>query len=158
MSTYNFCDYLGGRFGKFYDNVSLEKIDGVTMPVHYNGTDFINLHPKDNQCELCYIRQVSEGKIDLKDLGGCQKSPYLTEYYRFVNWSNKPFKPFTRLQNFVQSMKGLNIEILGVNTNPEQVYSQETGKGKYIKLKDISYLYIDFKITKKVDSICIPEC
>lgn len=157
MSNYNFCGLLGTKFGKFYDNVSIEKIDGITMPVHYNGTDFVNLHPKDNQCEIAYIRSTSEADVELKDLGGCQKTPYMIEYFRFVHWSNLPINSFAKVQRFVEAMKSLDIDILKINTNPEQVYNSETGKGKYIKLKNMQYIAIDFKIKKKIDT-CNIEC
>jgi hypothetical protein len=155
-----FCKALVGMFGKFYDNVGLEKIDGVTMPVWYNGTDFVNLHPKDNQCDVAYVRQIGDSDIELKDLGGCSKTSYMVSKYKFVHWSNqRTFNSFAKLQLFNQIMKPYGIELLNVNTQSEQVYASETNKGKYIKLKNINYLSVDFLIKAKIDYNCkIEEC
>lgn len=154
---YDFCKYVGNQFGKYHDDVSIEKIDGVFMPVHYDGTDFVNLHPKDNQCDISYIRQIRESSVEMKDLGGCLKTPYVKDYYRFVHWWKGNANSFSKLQKFVAAMSPLNIEILNINNNASDVYAGETNKGKYIKLKDVSYLRIDFSIKKKVDT-CNIEC
>jgi hypothetical protein len=154
-----FCKLLDGQFGKFYDNVSIEKIDGITMPVHYTGVDFVNLHPKDNICDLSYVRKFDEN-VEYKDLGGCKKTTYLIEKYKFVHWSNqKSFNSFAKLQLFNQTMSSIDFEIIGVNTQSEQIYASETNKGKYIKLKNVNYISIDFSIKKKIDYNCkIEEC
>ena len=156
MSEYNFCETLGSHFGKFYDNATLEKIDGVVMPVAYTGTDYVSLHPKDNECEVSYIRQTQASSISYYDIGGCTKTPYMTDYFRFVVWSNKPFNNFGKLQRFVSLLNAYDVEITSVNNNIEQVYAQETGKGKYIRLKNCGYMAIDFKIENRVSTCDIP--
>jgi hypothetical protein len=158
MSTYNFCERLKNGFGKYYDDVSIEKIDGVTMPVHYTGTDFISLHPKDNTCEVSYIRETIPANIQMRDLGGCEKTPYMTNQYRFINWSNKPFNTFAKMQRFIAAMAGLNISVNSVDNDITRIYNEETGRGKQIKIKGMSYIAINFTITSKVDTCNIIEC
>lgn len=153
------CDLLGNSFGKFYENVTIEKIDGISMPVHYNGTDYVNLHPKDNQCDVSYVRKIDES-VELKDLGGCKKTSYIIEKYKFVHWSNqKSFNSFAKIQLFSQLVKPIIKDLLNINTQSEQIYASETNKSKYIRLKNINYISVDFSITRKIDYNCeIIEC
>jgi hypothetical protein len=158
MTTNSFCHLFQNGFGKFYDDVSLEVINGVTMPVSYTGSDFVSLHPKDNVCEVSYIREYAAAQTEMRDLGGCNKVPYVTYYYRFVNWSDKPFNNFSKLQKFVSAMVGYDISVLSINNDTTKVYAEETGKGKQIKIKGMCYIAINFTITRKVDTCNIIEC
>lgn len=158
MSAYNFCQLIGDHFGKFYEDATITRIDNIQMPVYYNGSDYISLHPKDNECEVSYIRELQSSQIEYKDLGGCVKKANVIDIFRFVVWSNKPFNNFAKLQRFTSLLEPLNVEILNVVNNIEQIYNQETGKGKHVRLKNVGYLAIDFKVKKRIDTCNINEC
>lgn len=154
----NVCSLLGGYFGKAYDNVTLEKIDGSNMAVHHTGVDFINLSPKDTDCSWFYIREKEASSINMVDLGGCEKTPFIKQTYRFVAYDKKAGNNFAKVQLFVKAMSGLNIEITNVITNADTVYNQESSGKKNIRLKNISYIAVDFSTTEKIDLCDIQEC
>jgi hypothetical protein len=153
------CELLSPYFGKYYDNVSLERIDGVTKAVHFTGVDYKALHPTDTECDFCYVRQIGEGKMEYKDFGGCIKTPYMVNSYKFVAYSKNNFNSFTKLQQFVKVMQNFkDFEVFGINSDSGSIYSQETGGGKNIKVKNIGYISIDFQMKTLVDTCNIENC
>ncbi len=138
------CSRLSAQFGKYYDNATIDKIDGISMAVHHTGTDYVSLHPKDNDCNFCYIRELQPANVRMVDLGGCEKTPFVNGRYRFVHYSKTPFNNFAQLQKFVVAMAGTKIEVIQVINNIEEVYRQETGGKKNVRLKNIGYIAIDF--------------
>jgi putative ribosome biogenesis GTPase RsgA len=152
------CSRLSAEFGKYYDNATLDKIDGIIQAVHFTGSDYVSLHPKDNDCNFCYIREIQASNIRMVDLGGCEKTPFISGRYRFVYYSKSPFNNFAQLQKFVSAMAGTRIEIIQVINNIESIYQQETGGRKNIRLKNIGYIAIDFSQELQVNTCEIKEC
>ena len=152
------CLKLTKEFGKYYGNATLERIDGITMAVHHTGVDYVSLHPKDNDCNFCYIRELSPANVRMVDLGGCERTPFVSGKYRFVYYSKTPFNNFTQLQKFVSAMAGNKIEVLSVINNIEAVYQQETSGKKNVRLKNIGYIAIDFSQELQVTTCDIKEC
>jgi len=156
------CQKLAGLFGRFYPEASIENIDGVDMAVHFTGTDFHSLHPKDNECDYAYIRPI-DSAIRQIDLGGCNKANYVKEYYRLVIVKKGgKVSGFQLLQQFsaVMSEVGLpKFTINNINTDSSAIYRLESGLfKKNIKIKGFTYLAIDFSIETKLSTCDIPVC
>lgn len=156
------CKELTSLFGSFYPEASLENIDGVTMAVYFTGSDFVSLHPKDNNCDYAYIRPI-DSAIRQVDLGGCNKANYVKEYYRLiiVKKGNRSAS-LTVLQQFtnVMSLSGLpKFTINGITTDSNSLYRSETGGfKKNIKIKGFTYFAIDFSTEIKLSTCDIPIC
>lgn len=151
------CQKLNENFGKYYE-ATLERIDGTNVPVHHTGTDYITLIPKDTDRSWSYIREKNPAIVNMIDLGGCDLVPYLTENYRFVIYNKKAFEPYGKLQLFMKAVQGHNVQIDQVITNIEQLYNQEVGGKKHLRLKNIGYMAIDFTIRDKVTVCNAPDC
>jgi hypothetical protein len=156
------CQQLTGLFGRFYPEASIETIDGVNMAVHFNGTDFQSLHPRDNDCNYAYIRAIDTA-VRQVDLGGCNKSNYVKEFYRLiiVRKGNRAGS-MTMLQQFVSVMSGAGLSrftITGVDTDSSALYRIEAGVfKKNIKVKGFTYFAIDFSIESKLSTCDVPIC
>lgn len=154
----NICSILDPIFGRIYESASLETINGVITPVHFTGTDFINLNPKDNTERFAYIRETQPAFMKVIDLGG--ESPAYDAMYklRLVIFDPKPFNTFDQLRRFAHATRLLKLEVSNIITNIDQLYKQETGGSKVIAAKGWGYMGIDFTVREFVDSCNVTNC
>lgn len=155
------CKQLADTFGgNFYPDASLENIDGVTMAVYFNGSDFISLHPKDNACDYAYIRPVGSS-VRQVDLGGCLPANYVSEEYRLVVVTRGPKSDnLLTLQRFMYAISPYyKVVVTSVLTDSAELYRAETGGGKKnIRIKGYNYYALNFKYETKISTCQPPVC
>lgn len=138
------------KFGNVYSG-SLEVIDGMKVPVYYDGNDYKSLLPNDTQDEIIYLRELNSSRISPIDLGGCQKTLFVNNNYRIVFYSSFEYNTFAITQKFYSALASYQIEINSVVNNVDSLFMQESGKKKHIRLKNVGYFAIDFSVRKEIN-------
>lgn len=137
-------------FGKV-EEASLETIDGFRFPVVYKGADYLSLLPNDTAKEIIYVRELSSPSINPIDLGGSQKALFVDNRLRIVFYSKTEYNTFVVTQKFYTALEKYKIQIDSIVKNVDNLLSQESGKKKHIRLKNVGYFAIDFSVRKEIN-------
>jgi hypothetical protein len=146
-----------GFAGKYYDNVSVEKIEKLTLPVHFTGSDYIPLTPKDTDCSFNYLRLLSEDPIYI-DTGHCgQTLSKIKNTYKWVCFNRDGVNTDTLILMF-QKLFDSGFKIRSIQKDPNKLMKSECNLTFDVKLKGWVYFSIDFELTEKYNNCLINNC
>jgi hypothetical protein len=156
MDSNNFCD-LFAEFGKVYENVSIEKIEKLSLPCYFDGVDYKALTPKDTDCNFNYFRLLNEKPIYV-DTGHCgQTIGRIKQTYKWVYFATSLKNTDAIIKKFQNTFSGdFNLRIESIEKNPNKLMKSECNLTFDVRLKNYTYLSIDFTISPRYNN-CITE-
>lgn len=138
---------------------SIEKLPNIDkeVPCIFNGTELISQIPKDNECTFEYLREI-DTKIENKDKGGCYSMPNKKRFMRYVFFSSSKENPEKVFQSFWERVRSeRTIELTAFSYDPAKVARAEGTEYKNLKVKDFTYIYVDFNYTADTTN-CPIDC
>lgn len=145
--------------GKVYQDVSIERIEKMDLPCHFNGSDYEVLTPKDTVCSFNYFRLLNEEPIYI-DTGHCgQTIGKIKKTYKWVVFFKEHSNIDTIILRFQKSFDaGLNLKIKSIERDPNRLMKSECKNNFDIKLKNMLYFSIDFSIFEKYSNCLTDNC